>query len=94
MMVLTALRSRHIAIRNAHLLISANQFKSDPPFAYGVVDGDGLLDSSAGLTAAVASGEAVGLGAIVSDFRSHATRNAAPVKTQMYLFIYVVKSIR
>ena len=59
-------------------------------FDYGVADGDGLIEvsDSSGLVTTVASGEAVGLGAAVSVFRSHATSNAAPVKMQMYFFIY------
>jgi len=59
-------------------------------FDYGVVDGDGLIEvpDSSGLVATLASGEAFGLGAAVSVFRSQATSNAAPVKMQMYFFIY------
>ena len=65
-------------------------------FDYGVAAGDGLVDvsDSSGLVATLASGEAVGLGAAVSVFRSQATRNAAPVKMQMYFFIYLFKSTR
>ena len=62
-------------------------------FYYGVAAGDGLVDvsDSSGLVAAVASGETVGMGAAVSVFRSQAASSAAPVKMQMYFFIYLFK---
>lgn len=39
--------------------------------------------------ATAASGEAVGLGTVVSVFRSQATSDAAAAKMQMYVFIYL-----